>query len=132
VESFFMKVVKDTVKYREEKDVQRKDFMQLLIDLKNNKLAEEDGYKHDGRTLTVEEIAAQSVVFFVAGFETSSTTMSFALYELAKNQDIQEKVREEVKSVLAKYDGKITYEAIHDMKYMDLVLSGKYFGKGLA
>nr|AKZ17689.1 cytochrome P450 monooxygenase CYP6BK19 [Tenebrio molitor] len=123
VESFFMKVVKDTVKYREEKDVQRKDFMQLLIDLKNNKLAEEDGYKHDGRTLTVEEIAAQSVVFFVAGFETSSTTMSFALYELAKNQDIQEKVREEVKSVLAKYDGKITYEAIHDMKYMDLVLS---------
>jgi cytochrome P450 family 6 len=123
VESFFMKVVKDTVKYREEKDVQRKDFMQLLIDMKNNELAE------DGRTLTIEEIAAQSVIFFIAGFETSSTTMSFALYELSKNQDIQQKVREEVKSVLAKYGGQITYEAIHDMKYMDLVLSGKCYGK---
>jgi cytochrome P450 len=76
------------------------------------------------------KIAVQSV--FVTGFEPSSTTMSFALYELAKNQDIQEKIREEVKSVLAKYDGKITYEAIHDMKDIDLVLSGKCYRKNFA
>jgi cytochrome P450 family 6 len=49
VTDFFMKVVKDTVSYREKNNYTRKDFMQLLIDLKNNELAEEDGYKHDGR-----------------------------------------------------------------------------------
>ncbi|XP_063930112.1 probable cytochrome P450 6a23 [Zophobas morio] len=122
VDKFFRKMVTDTVNHREKNDVIRKDFMQLLIDLKNNKLAEEDGYKHDGKTLTLEEIAAQSVVFFVAGFETSSTTMAFALYELSKHQYIQDKVRHEINTVLAKHDNKITYEAIQEMKYMDQVI----------
>ena len=123
VSSFFMKVVKDTIAYREKNNFSRKDFMQLLIDLKNNKLASENGYKHDGNTLTNDEIAAQSFVFFLAGFETSSTTMTFALYELSKNQEIQDKVRDEINTVLAKHGGKITYEAIQEMKYMDLVIN---------
>jgi cytochrome P450 family 6 len=122
IADFFMKVVKDTVSYREKNNYTRKDFLQLLIDLKNNELAEEDGYKHDGKTLTIEEIAAQSFVFFVAGFETSSTTMTFALYELAKHQDIQDKVRQEIETVLAKHEGKITYESIQEMKYMNRVI----------
>ncbi|KAJ3642923.1 hypothetical protein Zmor_025670 [Zophobas morio] len=122
VDKFFRKMVTDTVNHREKNNVTRKDFMQLLIDLKNNKLAEEDGYKHDGKTLTLEEITAQSAVFFVAGFETSSTTMAFALYELSKHQYIQDKVRYEINTVLAKHDNKITYEAIQEMKYMDQVI----------
>ena len=125
VDKFFRKMVTDTVNHREKNNVTRKDFMQLLIDLKNNKLAEEDGYKHDGKTLTLEEITAQSAVFFVAGFETSSTTMAFALYELSKHQYIQDKVRYEINTVLAKHDNKITYEAIQEMKYMDQVIDGE-------
>jgi hypothetical protein len=74
----------------------------------------------------------ESLIKDLIGVKTSSTTMSFALYELAKDQDIPQKVREDVKSVLAKYDGQITYEAIRDMKYMDLVLSGKYNGRNFA
>ena len=124
IHNFFMKLVKDTVNYREKNKVNRKDFMQMLIDMKNNKLAEEEGYKHDGTTLSMDEIAAQSFVFFIAGFETSSTTMTFALYELAKHQDVQEKLRNEIRSVLAKHDGKITYDAIQEMKYMNQVIDG--------
>ncbi|CAH1382250.1 unnamed protein product, partial [Tenebrio molitor] len=123
VSNFFIKVVKDTVSYREKNNYTRKDFLQLLIDLKNNKLAEDEGYKHDGDTLSIEEIAAQSFVFFIAGFETSSTTMTFALYELSKHQELQDKVRDEVDTVLAIYGGKITYEAIQEMKYMDQVIN---------
>jgi hypothetical protein len=74
----------------------------------------------------------ESLIKDLIGVKTSSTTMSSALYELAKNQDIPQKVREDVNSVLAKYDGQITYEAIRDMKYMDLVLSGKYNGRNFA
>ncbi|XP_063929823.1 probable cytochrome P450 6a23 [Zophobas morio] len=122
ISNFFMKVVKETVDYREKNNQTRKDFMQLLIDLKNNKLSSESGYKHDGNSLTVEEIAAQSFVFFIAGFETSSTTMNFALYELARHQDIQDKLRDEINAVLAKNNGEITYGAIQEMKYMDQVI----------
>ncbi|RZC32213.1 p450 domain containing protein, partial [Asbolus verrucosus] len=123
VSEFFIRLVKDTVNYREKNNYTRKDFMQLLIDLKNNKIAEVEGYQHDGKTLTIEEMAAQSFVFFVAGFETSSTTMAFALYELARRQDLQQKVRDEIEPVLEKHQGQITYEAIQDMKYMDQVIN---------
>jgi cytochrome P450 family 6 len=75
--------------------------------------------------LSINILAAQAFVFFLAGFETSSATMSFCLYELSLHQDIQERLREEIDVVLKKYDGKITYEAIQEMEYLDKVVSGK-------
>lgn len=59
---FFLNVVKETVKYREETSLVRNDFMHLLIQLKNEK----DAMK-GSNNLTVEEIAAQAFIFFLAG-----------------------------------------------------------------
>jgi cytochrome P450 family 6 len=73
----------------------------------------------------MDSLAAQAFVFFIAGFETSSTTMTFCLYELSLHQDIQERLREEIDVVLKKHDGKITYESIQEMEYLDKVVSGE-------
>ncbi|XP_013100111.2 cytochrome P450 6a8 [Stomoxys calcitrans] len=113
VSQFFMKVVKDTVEYREREKVERNDFMNLLIELKN---------RNDTEGLTLEQIAAQAFVFFLAGFETSSSTMGFALYELAIHQDMQTKVRQEINGVLKQYDGKLTYEGVKELKYLQQIL----------
>jgi cytochrome P450 family 6 len=64
-------------------------------------------------------------VFFAAGFETSSTTMTFCLYELAVNSDIQERLRAEIDTVLQKHGGNITYESIFEMEYLEKVVDGK-------
>lgn len=120
--AFFKKVVEDTVTYRQKNNCTRNDFLQLLIEIMNNDKAKEEGFKGDGRTLTMDEAAAQCFVFFIAGFETSSTTMTFALYELTQHQDIQDRVRAEIKAVLAKHDDKITYESLSELKYMKQVI----------
>ena len=73
----------------------------------------------------MNSLAAQAFVFFLGGFETSSTTMTFCLYELSLHQDIQDRLREEIDDVLQKYDDKITYEGIQEMEYLDKVVSGK-------
>lgn len=75
----------------------------------------------------MDEMVAQSFVFFFAGFETSSTTMTFALFELSQHPEIQEKVREELFSVLKKYDNKICYDSIKELEYMQQVIDGNYF-----
>ncbi|XP_075169576.1 cytochrome P450 6a8-like [Haematobia irritans] len=113
VSNFFMKVVRDTVEYREREKIERNDFMNLLIELKN---------RNDTEGLTLEEIAAQAFVFFLAGFETSSSTMGFSLYELAINQDMQSKVRQEINEVLQNYDNKLTYEGVKELKYLQQIL----------
>lgn len=68
-------------------------------------------------------LSQSSVVFFLAGFETSSTALSYALYELACNQELQDRTRLEIEKVLAEHDGKITYEAIMSMEWCGQVIS---------
>lgn len=48
--------------------------------------------------------------------------MSFLMYELAKNPDIQEKAYQEINEVLKKHDGKLTYDSVGDMKYVNYCL----------
>jgi len=73
----------------------------------------------------MNSLAAQAFVFFTAGFESSSTTMTLCLYELSLHQDIEDRLLEEIDVVLEKHDGKITYEGIQEMEYLDKVVSGK-------
>lgn len=64
VEEFFMNLVTETVEYRETNNVQRNDFMDILIKLKNQKKI--DGDESSG-PLSINDIAAQAFLFFLAG-----------------------------------------------------------------
>lgn len=120
--NFFMGIVKQTVNYRESNNIKRNDFMDLMLKLKHSTTVDDDGNVLEG--VTMDELAAQAFVFFVAGFETSSTVMTYALHELAVNKELQERARDEIKSVLAKHNGVFSYEAMLDMSYIDQILQG--------
>jgi hypothetical protein len=68
---------------------------------------------------------AQSSLFMSAGYETSGSTMSFCLYELALHPEIQHSLRAEILQVLNEQDGKLTYDSMQDMSYLDRVVSGE-------
>ncbi|XP_059610500.1 probable cytochrome P450 6a21 [Phlebotomus argentipes] len=121
VSEFFMRLLKETTEYREQNKIKRNDFLDLLLQIKNTGKLEGDDI--DLGKMTFEELAAQIFLFFIAGYETSSSTMTFALYELAQHQDIQDKAREEVHRVLEKHNGEYSYEACMEMKYLDQVIN---------
>jgi cytochrome P450 family 9 len=73
--------------------------------------------------ITDEVITAQALVFFIAGFTTASSLMSFMSYELAVNPEIQKTLQEEIDEVLTTTKGDISYEDILKMKYLDQVVS---------
>ena len=46
--------------------------------------------------LSDQELMAQSIIFIFGGYETTSTSLSFIIYELATHPDVQQKLQEEI------------------------------------
>lgn len=111
---FFKSLVHDTVTMRETKGIVRPDMIHLLMQARDNE---------KGIEMTTDDIIAQAFIFFLAGFDTSSRLMCFVSHVLSHHPDIQERLREEVDTVLGDEEGDITYDTLVKMKYMDMVLS---------
>lgn len=109
----------ETINKRTKSGVKRHDLIDILIELKKSHGNQDiNGFKFDG-----DDLVAQATTFFSGGFETSSTTISFTLYELAIHPEIQNRVRKEILDALKKSDGKITYDMTMSLPYLDMVIS---------
>ncbi|VEN50092.1 unnamed protein product [Callosobruchus maculatus] len=125
-EKFFIGIVADTMQYREENHVSRRDLLHLLLQLKNTGTFISENYvpskEIQGSFLTTIGIACHAYTFFVAAYETSASTMTFALYELGLNQKLQNDLREEILSKMEKHGGTVSYDAIMEMNLLDKVV----------
>jgi len=69
--------------------------------------------KEDGMVLTAQEIIADSFIFYLAGHETTATTLAYAARLLAENPQVQNKMVEEMKELGDEFDynmySKLTY-----------------------
>ncbi|CAH2269487.1 jg27298 [Pararge aegeria aegeria] len=143
---FFIDLVMNTMKDREARKIIRPDMIHLLMEAKKGQLSHDDklttenghgerdagfatveestvGKKNTDRVWSDTDLIAQAVLFFIAGFDTISTAMAFALHELAVNPDIQDRLFEEIKEYNEKHNGKLSFTAIQNMTYMDMVVS---------
>ncbi|KAJ8967190.1 hypothetical protein NQ314_003019 [Rhamnusium bicolor] len=110
-------------KFKKDKQSCRGDITDILIRLTEKRENEHDfSGKGIMEPLNFGEFSAQMLVFMAAGFETSSSVLTFAMYELAKNIECLTKLRKEINSILDKHDNKITYDAVMEMKYLDQVV----------
>ncbi|EDV93021.1 GH19082 [Drosophila grimshawi] len=124
-------IVKDTIEYREKHGIVRKDMLQLLMQLRNKGSIDDDENKNcniqtseDGeiKSISLETITAQAFIFYVAGQETTGSTTAFTLYELAQYPEHLKRLQAEVDETLKQNDGKITYDALNKMEFLELCL----------
>ena len=119
--------------------LQRKDLLQLMIDATDSETQ---------KGLEGGEIVADSVGFMLAGYETTSTALTFATYLLAANPEAQERLANEIheyfdenpvsdRGFLALYmhcatvsysldcafpaQDKSMYDATRELQYLDMV-----------
>ncbi|XP_047998667.1 cytochrome P450 6B2-like [Leguminivora glycinivorella] len=131
VEKNMMDLVKSIMVQREYKPSGRNDFIDLLLEAKakgktiGNSLSEAvSGTPGSGELeLDDELMVAQVFVFFGAGFETSANSSSYMLHELAHHPEYQQKCQEEIDEVLARYENKLSYDAIKEMNYLAMCYS---------
>ena len=69
----------------------RRDLLDIAMDMHDDQT---------GLAMDDEQLRGQVFTFLFAGHETTSVTMAWALYELAKSPEIQEKIRKEANEVL--------------------------------
>ena len=91
----------------------RNDFIDRL-----NELNADQANNH----LSEEVVMAQGIIFFIAGYETSSNTLSTLCYNLANNPEVQEKVYKEISRVTEENDGLINHETTNQMPYLEATI----------
>uniref|UniRef100_A0A182PZ78 Uncharacterized protein n=1 Tax=Anopheles epiroticus TaxID=199890 RepID=A0A182PZ78_9DIPT len=111
VDRWFRRMVQETIRQR--KDAKRHDFFQVMY----------DNLSENG-TVEVNEnhVVGHSVTFLTEGFETSSSMMSYLLYELAANPSIQERVVKELRTVMEESGGQLTEAGLHKLVYMEAAM----------
>ncbi|XP_055903802.1 cytochrome P450 6g1-like [Eupeodes corollae] len=124
-EIFFRTTINSVMDDRIQNGTTRNDLIDVLAEFKKERLS--DNHKNDNLSMTNDTLVAQAATFFIAGLETSASTMSFCLYELSKNPEIQERLREEIRLALLRnitLTGKdtLTYEDVYGMEYLDMVI----------
>ncbi|KAJ8950088.1 hypothetical protein NQ318_017813 [Aromia moschata] len=103
---FLQSVFLDTIKQRQATNAKRNDFVDLLLQLRDNFNSSERGTNFD-----TQAMVSQAITFFIAGFETTSNAVAFALYELCLRQDCQDKLREEINKYVNTEDD-ITFDCV--------------------
>ncbi|CAG9858620.1 unnamed protein product [Phyllotreta striolata] len=112
VENHLIEMVSNTLKYRKENNVTRNDFLDVCSRMST-----------EGEAFTDIDIVAHAASFFADGYDTSARVMSFLLFELASNPEVQQTLREELNESYIKNGNKFTYEALHDLPYLDACIN---------
>lgn len=136
-EKYFEWIIKQVIKDRRQTGDRKDDFLQLMLDLQAGTLKADDEEEEENTTISGTskltfndfDLVANSLQFLLAGFDTTQSVLCFALYAITKEEKVQQKMYEEVSSKMDKNGGKLTYESLMDMTYLDLVLSGKLYRK---
>jgi cytochrome P450 family 6 len=121
---FLADIIERTYKNRRETGQKRNDIIDVVVEeMKKGELSGE--FSDEEKELL---LISQAYILFFAGFDSISIGLSSVINNLVKNQDIQDKMISEIDKALQSTNGKITYETIQNVDYVERVIqeSGRY------
>lgn len=120
----FLKVIDEIVKYREENNLRRNDLMQVFLDIKKNGNLIDDESGECLLKSVHEGLHAEAFSLFWLGYHQITSILAWALFELASNQSVQWKAREEIRMFVG-LNGKLDYETVEKMTFLEEIVNGK-------
>ncbi|XP_021967532.1 cytochrome P450 3A4 [Folsomia candida] len=121
VMQFFDDLLKGILKQRRDSGRERiNDFVDAM-----NDMIEKCSTDPEYIQLNIKEstIMGQAMIFLLAGFETTSTTLSLMAFHLAKFPEVQAKLIKEVDEYLERHDGKIEHETVRELVFVNAVMN---------
>ncbi|KAK0057347.1 cytochrome P450 3A43-like isoform X1 [Biomphalaria pfeifferi] len=110
----------------------RNDLMQQMLDAQFTSDSVQDlekeaskisnPYKKFLKSMTNEEIVSHALLFLLAGYETTSTTLAYLFFELSQNPHVQQRLRLEIMAVLPRGYHTIEYDDLKQLTYLDYVI----------
>ncbi|XP_077559275.1 cytochrome P450 3A14-like isoform X2 [Haemaphysalis longicornis] len=114
---------------KQDPSLRKPDILQNLLDAEyvETEFKKEDSKQSNGvpksRALTTEEVVTTASILFAAGFETTATALSYVVYVLAAQPEVQERLRQEIADAAAVNEGALDYETImKQTKYLEQVV----------
>ncbi|KAK1805198.1 hypothetical protein P4O66_019552 [Electrophorus voltai] len=119
---FFYSALKK-IKDQHNNDNSRVDFLQLMIQSQiSDSQAEQASNEHLSKGLTDHEILSQSFIFILGGYETTSVTLTYLLYNVVTNPDCMTKLVEQIDKIFP-LDAPMTYDTLMKFEYLDMVIN---------
>ena len=116
--SFFVNIIRQTIKTRRETGAKRNDIIDIFID-------ELDKEREDcflPKSDLELGLVSTAILFFFAGFDTTSTTLAVTVFGLVHHPDVQDNLRKEIEDVIGDSE-EITADHLKELKYADNVIN---------
>ncbi|XP_077525155.1 cytochrome P450 3A24-like [Amblyomma americanum] len=135
--NFYKHATLNIIQKREKNKIKNEDFLQIMLNAKEASIHSEPS-RHsvlspeeessplkpeNVKNLTEDEALAQCVLFFLAGQDATSSTLSLVTYMLALNPGVQDKLHAEVDECFRKHGNTPSYDEISKLPYLDCVVS---------
>ncbi|XP_045447875.1 cytochrome P450 9e2-like [Melitaea cinxia] len=117
-----VKILQKTKAERMTAQSKRSDFLQLLVDVaitEKEELAKTG--ENSKRYLDDDTLDAQALLFLLAGFETTSTLLSFFFHTMAVNPELQEKLRAHIEDITKGQE--LSYDHLSQLDFLEATVS---------
>jgi len=121
--NFFIDIMENMLERRSKTTEKFHDFPESTAEAITNQTKNENGKTVPAwnKEEVLEIIAAQATLFLVAGYDTTSNTLTAAMFELARHPELQQKLYDQIMSKVDQHGG-VCHELLEDVPYLDHIM----------